>query len=641
MAYAVGYFYFDFRNDETQLVEIMLCSLILQLSKQSPQPYSTLDQQYENRKGVPPIYDNLRDVLDKLLSELSPTYIVLDALDECKEPDHLIHFISTLQNRTASPLHLLFTSQSRTDFTAAFGALAHVVLEPVSIRDDIIHFVESEVGSPKLKHWEQHIPKITVTVVEKSNGMFRLAACLLIELSRRKFDRSPDTILAKLPDDLFAIYARFLEGFEVDDFHHIGRFLRWILFSARPVTLLELEEILAFDVRPHEHVFEPIKRGDYANRACKLLEGLVTVDRAPSMESFEGLVTGHSAESFDTVDSTESCEGRSSPAPLPWTDNETTGPSLVVTLAHASVADYLMSPAFVEQYKCDLSTGPSHTFIAQTCIGYLLHFADNPLNKTTFPDYPLSLYAAEYWGHHLRLCHDREILLSSALRLLESGSRQFVVLNNLYDIRWEMRGPPDWHRKGPSPLHMCSKIGYTEGVQFLLEKGAAADTGDGKFYPSQLQVASAEGYTEIVRLLLEKGADIERAEGLGGTALQNACQGGHTEIVRLLLEKGADIERTAIFSDGTAVQLASSGGCTEIVRLLLEKGADVERTGGFSEKTTLQLASRKGYAEIVRLLLEKGADVNARGGTSDSALDAALEEDHQDVVRLLREHGAK
>ncbi|KAJ7692991.1 hypothetical protein B0H17DRAFT_1280185 [Mycena rosella] len=254
MAYAVGYFYFDFRNDETQLVETMLRSIIFQLSKQSPQPYATLDQQYASRKGVPPIYDNLRDVLDKLLVELGPTYIVLDALDECKETDRLIHFISTLQNRTTSPLHLLFTT-----------------------------------------------------------------ACLLIELSRRKFDQSPDTILAELPSDLFEVYGRFLKGIYAANWLHIGRVLRWILFSGRPLTLIELEDTLAFDFHPHEHVFEPNKQGDYANRGCKLLEGLVTVDRAPSTESLEGL---------GTVE-----------------------PPLVVTLAHASVADYLMSPAFTKQYN--------------------------------------------------------------------------------------------------------------------------------------------------------------------------------------------------------------------------------------------------------------------------------------------------
>ncbi|KAJ7693014.1 ankyrin repeat-containing domain protein [Mycena rosella] len=672
-------------KDETQLVETMLRSIILQLSKQSPQPYSTLDQQYENRKGVTPIYDNLRDVLDKLLSELGPTYIVLDALDECKEPDRLIDFISTLQNRTTSPLHLLFTSQSRTDFTVAFRALTHVLLESATTREDIIRFVDSELRSTKLKHWKNHIPKITVTIVEKSNGMFRLAACLLIELSRRKFDQTPDIILAKLPGDLFAIYGRFLERFEVDDFHHIERVLRWILFSARPVTLLELEDILAFDFHPHEHVFDPNKRGDYANTACELLEGLVTLDRVPSTESFEEL---------STVDSTESGEGLStvdrpdSETP-PLMDNETKGPSQVVTLAHASVADYLMSSAFTKQYKCDLSTGPSHTFIAQTCIGYLLHFADNPLNETTFSDYPLSLYAAEYWSHHLRLCHDREILLSSTMRLLESGSTQFFALNHLYDIdKWWITGNPDWHRQGPSPLYMCSNIGYTEGVRFLLDKGAAVDDTDNeKGYPTPLQIASEEGYkeivrlllekeaserghTEIVHLLLEKGANVEIAKGFRGTALQQASDGGHmeivrlllekgadghTEIVRLLLEKGADIETAKGFRGTTALQEASERGYTEIVCLLLENGANIENTGSFGG-TALQMASgeghmetvclllekgaNRGHTEIVRLLLEKGTDIENAGRFGGTPLQHASERGHTEIVRLLLEKGA-
>ncbi|KAJ7466547.1 hypothetical protein FB451DRAFT_1561205 [Mycena latifolia] len=329
-AYAVAYFYFDFQNEETRLMKTMLQSIVFQLSKQSPSPYARLDQCYKTRKGVtPPTSKDLQDILNKLLMELGPTYIVLDALDECKDTTLIVQFISMLQNDS---LHLLFTSQHRTEFAVAFKAVTHVILKPETTRDDIQRFVESELQTPKLKHWGRHTADITRKVVEKSNGMFRLAACLLIELSHRKTVRDSDTILANLPSDLFEIYDRFLQPIHADDWPAVGILLRWLLFSAARITLPKLEDALAFDFRPREHVFQPAKRDNYANLVCELLEGLVTVGEAPS--------TGNEA-----------------PA--------------VVALAHASVADYLMSRTFVEKHECDLSSGISHSFLAQSYIGVI------------------------------------------------------------------------------------------------------------------------------------------------------------------------------------------------------------------------------------------------------------------------------
>ncbi|KAJ7112697.1 hypothetical protein C8R44DRAFT_985091 [Mycena epipterygia] len=252
---AVAYFYFDFRNEQTQLVEIMLRSIILQLSAQSPNNYTTLDQQYNSSKGQTlPTYQNLLDILDKLLLELDHTYIILDALDECQEHYVLVQLISLLRGWSSkTPLHLLFTSQTREMFTAQFKDVEHVALELETTQADISAFVTSELESnPNLKHWARHAVEITRKVVEKSNGMFRLAACLLIELSRRKLERNPDSILANLPGQLFEIYDRFLESIHPTNFLLVKVALRWLICSARPLSFAELEDILAFDFSdPH------------------------------------------------------------------------------------------------------------------------------------------------------------------------------------------------------------------------------------------------------------------------------------------------------------------------------------------------------------------------------------------------------
>jgi len=52
-------------------------------------------------------------------------------------------------------------------------------------------------------------------------------------------------------------------------------------------------------------------------------------------------------------------------------------------------------------------------------------------------------------------------------------------------------------------------------------------------------------------------------------------------------------------------------------------------------------ASNAGDKEVVQLLLAKGAEVNARKKDGKTALILAVEDDHKDIVDLLRAHGAK
>ncbi|KAJ7608285.1 ankyrin repeat-containing domain protein [Mycena polygramma] len=624
--FGIGYFYFDFRDEKKQLPENMLRSIIMQLSEQSPNPYSVLNEQFKSCHGqVFPPYGDLLAMLDTILSQFTGAYIVLDALDECSEHDQLVQFISTLRGWD-KPVHLL---------------VAIVVLEPEATHADILQFVNSELDlNSKLKHMKKAkdaAPKI----VDKSTGMFRMAACLLQELARKKIVTDIDKILAKLPSDLFGIYSRFLQPIDEDDFVYVASLLRWVAFSAEPITLLELEDALAIDFfEPDQCMFEPENKGR-VEALWESLEGLVIVGPRTSKSRF-----------------------RREKEPE------------VVTLAHSSVNDYIMSKKFLDEYKHNLGEAPSHTFLAQSCVAYLIHFENNPLNANTLPKYLLAQYAAQFWSHHLLRCHDRDVLKGSTMHLLEQGSPQYVALNCVYNIHYP-REDPDWSQHAPSPLYLCSLIGYVEGVGFLLdhdadinaaggeygsalqaatmcgnadivhillEKGANVNAA-GRMYGSALQAASAEGRMAIVRILLEHGADVNAAGGeygyAYGSALQAAAWNGYLDIVHLLLEKGADVN-AAGGRYGSALQGAAWYGSLDIVRLLLEHGAaDVNTAGGeYGYGSALQAAASESYMDIVRILLEKGADVNAAGGRYGSALQGAAWYGSLDIVRLLLEHGA-
>ncbi|KAJ6460847.1 hypothetical protein C8R47DRAFT_118153 [Mycena vitilis] len=263
-SFGIAYFYFDFRDDKKQLLQNMLRSIIMQLSGQSPTPYSVLDEKFKSCQGqIFPTYGDLLAMLDTIISQFTGTYVVLDALDECSELDDLVQFISTLRGWSRL-VHLLVASQPRAIFlkSTAFEGASYVVLGPATTHADILQFVKSELElNSKLQHINQAedaAPKI----VDKCKGMFRMAACLLQELGRKRIDTNLDKILAKLPNDLFGIYTRFLQPIDGDDFSYVAALLRWLAFSATPVTLRQLDEALAIDFyEPDQWVFQPESRG--------------------------------------------------------------------------------------------------------------------------------------------------------------------------------------------------------------------------------------------------------------------------------------------------------------------------------------------------------------------------------------------
>ncbi|KAF8184630.1 hypothetical protein K438DRAFT_1837602 [Mycena galopus ATCC 62051] len=563
---AVAFFYFDFRNEERQSVEIALRRIVLQLSAQSPHPHRVLDGEYRSSNGQKlPSHEDLHKILRQLLRELGRTYIVLDALDECDDFNQLVNLISTLREWTETPLHLFITSQPRQIFTEGFRGIPCIALKFNVTQEDIKFFVASEIQTnPKLKIWRRKAENITDRVVRKSNGMFRLAACLLIELSRCKWEDQLDNKLNNLPDTLFNIYDRFLDAIRPEDLVYVEGILRWIMFSVMPMSLDELADAIAFDFSDAaQWTYKPSRRGDAASAIFDWLDGLIV--------------------------------------------NSTVNGNPKVALAHASVQDYLLSGHFITRYRRDLNQSLSHTFIARTCISYLLYFADRPPEDGSHRNYPLMVYAAKFWYPHMVCCHDRTVLIGASIRFLES--QQYVALTRLGAYA------------GKSPLHFCCQAGYIEGVRVLLTNHSDEDLG-------------------IVRLLLESGADPNRhGESPPGSALANAAYRGSAEMVRLLLQHGADINLPLDCKSGrgSALHAASYNGHVEIVRLLLEGGADANLQFNSGGVSTLVAASSQGQSEIVHLLLEHGADVSTQGSR---ALNFAVQRGHSRIVALLKEKGA-
>ena len=75
-----------------------------------------------------------------------------------------------------------------------------------------------------------------------------------------------------------------------------------------------------------------------------------------------------------------------------------------------------------------------------------------------------------------------------------------------------------------------------------------------------------------------------------------------------------------------------------MLEALIKAGADVNQPSKDVFRTkdyALRIACEKGYTDNVKLLLEAGADVHATNSKGASAIDAAAEYGHEDLVMLL------
>ena len=152
-------------------------------------------------------------------------------------------------------------------------------------------------------------------------------------------------------------------------------------------------------------------------------------------------------------------------------------------------------------------------------------------------------------------------------------------------------------------------------VLLAISPVAVADTGDESHQedvvPYPLIHASHHGDISKVRRLLDSGANPNATDDNGNTALMwaaswRASSSGHVEMVKILLAAGANPNAADDLGGLTALHTAASWGqYTEAV-------------------------------EVIKILLSAGANLNATNDDGETALHYAEQQEHSDVIRVLR-----
>ena len=178
----MAYYYFDFRDVTKQDCYGLLSSLILQLSAKSDACCDILSQLYGSPK--PNVITLKRYMTDMLsLPGQAPTYIIVDALDECPNflglppaRGEVLELIEELVHLKLPNVHLCVASRPEMDI--------RIVLEPLSSlkiclhdesgqKQNILEYIKSVVHSDwNMRRWNEEDRQLVIdTLSEKADGM--------------------------------------------------------------------------------------------------------------------------------------------------------------------------------------------------------------------------------------------------------------------------------------------------------------------------------------------------------------------------------------------------------------------------------------------------------------------------------------
>ena len=250
----------------------------------------------------------------------------------------------------------------------------------------------------------------------------------------------------------------------------------------------------------------------------------------------------------------------------------------------------------------------------------------------------------------------------------------------------------DYNRSIPhgndTALMFAARVGDLASAKLLVSAGANVNDEDA-WGVSAVVLAAHSGFTELVEFLLEKGANVN-ADKAGFTALHEAIMRRDEKLVTILLDHGADANapvrtwtpmrrssRDFNFEPelvgATPFWLAARFTEPEVMSLLVKHGADplfvhhsdrlvegrgvpwehkIEATtavmaaagmgGGGRPWTEIEPGQREALAlEAVKVAVEFGVDVNTANTDGRTALDSAKVLKFDSVVAFLTEKGGK
>ena len=185
----IAYYYFDFKDVAKRDIRGLLTSILLQLVDDSDRCWDLLSQLYKTcrdgseQPSEAALGQCLKSMLD--LPGQLPTYIIVDALDECPNitgtpsaREKVLSFVEDLVQSSHSNLFICITSRPEQDINTTLNPLTcqsrRVSLhEEGGQREDINSYIRSFVLNDKaIRRWRAEEKELVISVLsERAQGM--------------------------------------------------------------------------------------------------------------------------------------------------------------------------------------------------------------------------------------------------------------------------------------------------------------------------------------------------------------------------------------------------------------------------------------------------------------------------------------
>jgi hypothetical protein len=177
----VIYYYFDFNDHAKKTCFRFPQSLVRQICSQSNTAPADVVKLHAECNDASPTLERLIETLVSLLSQESTVYIIVDALDECKEKEDeeerraVLDALRDIKSSATGPVNIFVASRPEIDITREMSDLCDIDLnvQAALVDEDIRYHVRSCLSKDtRLKRWPPNVKQeIEDKLTNDANGM--------------------------------------------------------------------------------------------------------------------------------------------------------------------------------------------------------------------------------------------------------------------------------------------------------------------------------------------------------------------------------------------------------------------------------------------------------------------------------------
>jgi len=380
---------------------------------------------------------------------------------------------------------------------------------------------------------------------------------------------------------LSVLYKNLLEQIPRYDRPWAMNVLRWICYTFRPLTIMELSAAMSIDARSTADKVVK-KQLSSKNFSWNIRDDIYRIfGQLVEFKRDQIHLVHHSLHDF-LINGAEKHD---------WYYLEDSA------IIHGRIFDVCLTLLIAEKTSGHLnfqSGGYLHQ--AQLCLA-----SSSDQNDNNF-----LLYASQYWPRHYQ---ESAKLLPSVNKILD-----FLNADQIASLWFKVYGYLVGDEEDQySPLLVAAKLGLPMIADRLIAVAPSSDPGNRE---AALAVAATYGHECVVEELLFTGARLSEA-------LYRASKMGHVRVVSRLLEAAKnDKVDLAGLNINAGLCAAAANGHSKVVKKLLKSGASVRCPDSKDGLTPLQHAVKNGRGHVVRVLLHPPKARQCRS--------AKVQDDHDD-----------